>query len=87
MLFDYYMHKACHTSCSPELSINAKDTASEVALTVAQNTHKRMKSVVLCPKCTFLAHESVYLSTLDGLFREQLDVHLIAWCCLWCRKI
>ena len=33
VLFDPYMHKLSHKSCPPELSIHAKDTASEVALT------------------------------------------------------
>ena len=32
VLFDPYMHKACQTLWSPELSMYAKDTAFEVAL-------------------------------------------------------
>ena len=55
--------KLCHTSCPQELSIYVIDTASEVALAKTKNIHKRKKSVVLGPKCNFLAHESVYLYT------------------------
>ena len=56
-----------HTSCPPlppNISIYAKDTASEVDSVWVQNIHKRKKSVFSGSKCYFIAHESVYLGTL-----------------------
>ena len=64
VLFDSYMHKALPHTMFPRTFHLCERYGFWSGFGVSPKIHKRKKSVVLGPKCTFLAHKFVCLGAL-----------------------